>query len=199
MTSTSISLPATTGSAESLAACARLYEIPTADAACAISIPINQINNGPSTLQMMESCCGAAAVIPYSDCSYYCLAQDQSTGDLAQCLIDASPESAEVWCNVDVDVDVDGDDTIVSSGADASQTSTSSEGPTTPTPMPAKGKRDEESGLSETETETGTGTETQLEKRTDVDELQSSSNSVSITTAVLLALMVFGGAVRPVP
>ena len=46
----------------------------------------------------MTSCCGSASVTSYSDCDYYCLAQDQNVGDLAECLIKGS-EAGEVWCN----------------------------------------------------------------------------------------------------
>ncbi|KAL4991832.1 hypothetical protein BDW68DRAFT_173773 [Aspergillus falconensis] len=70
----------------------KLYEIPTHDAACAMP------NSNSSYADLMSSCCGTASVIPYSDCDYYCLAEDQTVGELAECLIKGS-RAGEVWCN----------------------------------------------------------------------------------------------------
>jgi hypothetical protein len=46
----------------------------------------------------MTSCCGEASVVEYDDCDYYCLAQGQTVGTLAECLEKAS-EAGEFWCN----------------------------------------------------------------------------------------------------
>jgi hypothetical protein len=46
----------------------------------------------------MSRCCSSASIIEYDSCDYYCLAQGQSVGDLAECLIKAS-EPGQVWCN----------------------------------------------------------------------------------------------------
>ncbi|KAJ6180731.1 hypothetical protein N7519_011192 [Penicillium mononematosum] len=81
-----------TSSASATSSChAKLYDIPTHDAACAMSI---QGNNSA----IMSSCCSDASVVEYDGCDYYCLAQGQSVGTLAECLIKAS-EPGEVWCN----------------------------------------------------------------------------------------------------
>ncbi|KAL4912713.1 hypothetical protein BDW62DRAFT_206227 [Aspergillus aurantiobrunneus] len=72
----------------------KLYDIPTSDAACAM--PMNSTYK-----DLMATCCGAASVTPYSDCDYYCLAQGQTVGDLAECLIRGS-EAGQVWCNTNV-------------------------------------------------------------------------------------------------
>ncbi|KAE8144625.1 hypothetical protein BDV25DRAFT_171318 [Aspergillus avenaceus] len=69
----------------------KLYDIPVRDAACAMSM---QGNNSA----IMASCCSGADVVSYSNCDYYCLAQGQNVGSLAECLIKAS-EPGEVWCN----------------------------------------------------------------------------------------------------
>jgi cobalamin biosynthesis Mg chelatase CobN len=68
-----------------------LYDIPTHDAACAMPM---QSNNSA----IMSSCCSDASVVEYDGCDYFCLAQGQSVGTLAECLIKAS-EAGEVWCN----------------------------------------------------------------------------------------------------
>ncbi|KJK60575.1 hypothetical protein P875_00053165 [Aspergillus parasiticus SU-1] len=82
----------TTAAAASSSSChAKLYEIPTTDAACAM--PMNSTYH-----TLMTGCCGSARVIPYSDCDYYCLAQNQTIGDLAGCLIKGSA-AGQVWCN----------------------------------------------------------------------------------------------------
>ncbi|KAL4950598.1 hypothetical protein BDW69DRAFT_197156 [Aspergillus filifer] len=69
----------------------QLYNIPTHDAACAM--PKNS-----TYASLMENCCGSASVTSYSNCDYYCLAENQTVGDLAECLIKGS-EAGEVWCN----------------------------------------------------------------------------------------------------
>ncbi|KAF4764295.1 hypothetical protein HAV15_001319 [Penicillium sp. str.  len=82
----------TTSSASATSSChAKLYDIPTHDAACAMPM---QNNNSA----IMSSCCSKASVIEYDGCDYYCLAQGQDVGTLAECLIKAS-EQGEVWCN----------------------------------------------------------------------------------------------------
>ncbi|RDW63042.1 uncharacterized protein DSM5745_10153 [Aspergillus mulundensis] len=132
---------------------------------------------------------GSPATIPaYSDCDSYCLPQGQSVGDLARCLVEGSAEPAQVRYNVDVDAGATSiNSLIISSGASAAKTS--SEGPSTPTAMPATETGDVQSKFTEKEMET------ELETRMNGGEMQI--NSVSVTTAILLALMVFGGAVRP--
>ncbi|KAL4862248.1 hypothetical protein BDV12DRAFT_203244 [Aspergillus spectabilis] len=81
-----------TTSATATSTChAKLYDIPTKDAACAM--PMNS-----TYLDLMTTCCGSASILSYSDCDYYCLAQDQTVGDLAECLIKGS-RAGGVWCN----------------------------------------------------------------------------------------------------
>ncbi|KAJ5353739.1 hypothetical protein N7541_006303 [Penicillium brevicompactum] len=88
----SMTTTSTTSSASATSSChAKLYDLPTHDAACAMPM---QSNNSA----IMSSCCSDAAVVEYDGCDYYCLAQGQSVGTLAECLIKAS-EPGEVWCN----------------------------------------------------------------------------------------------------
>jgi hypothetical protein len=47
---------------------------------------------------IMSSCCSDASIVEYDGCDYYCLAQGQSVGTLAECLIKGS-NAGEVWCN----------------------------------------------------------------------------------------------------
>ncbi|KAJ5123737.1 hypothetical protein N7448_009834 [Penicillium atrosanguineum] len=82
----------TTSSASATSSChAKLYDIPVSDAACAMPMKGNYSS-------IMSSCCSSASVVQYDDCDYYCLAEGQSVGTLAECLIKAS-EPGEVWCN----------------------------------------------------------------------------------------------------
>ncbi|KAJ5108138.1 hypothetical protein N7456_004813 [Penicillium angulare] len=82
----------TTSAASATSSChAKLYDIPVHDAACAMPMKGNYSS-------IMSSCCDKASVVAYDDCDYYCLAEGQSVGVLAECLIKAS-EPGEVWCN----------------------------------------------------------------------------------------------------
>ncbi|KAJ5720691.1 uncharacterized protein N7483_008625 [Penicillium malachiteum] len=83
---------ATTTAASATSSCYnKLYDIPVHDAACAMPMKSNYSS-------IMSSCCDEASVVEYDNCDYYCLAQGQTVGDLAECLIKAS-EPGEVWCN----------------------------------------------------------------------------------------------------
>ncbi|PLB46287.1 hypothetical protein P170DRAFT_479201 [Aspergillus steynii IBT 23096] len=83
----------TTTATTSTSTChSKLYDIPIKDAACAI--PISDPNSS-----LMRTCCGAASVLSYSACDYYCLAQGQSVGDLAECLIKGGSDPGDFWCN----------------------------------------------------------------------------------------------------
>ncbi|KAL5043381.1 hypothetical protein BDW71DRAFT_210370 [Aspergillus fruticulosus] len=91
----------TTTAAAAISSCsAKLYEIPTRDAACAM--PMNSTYH-----TLMTNCCGSASVISYSDCDYYCLAQNQTVGDLAECLIRGSA-AGQVWCNTNANATATG-------------------------------------------------------------------------------------------
>ncbi|PWY62151.1 hypothetical protein BO85DRAFT_447423 [Aspergillus piperis CBS 112811] len=78
----------------------KLYDIPVKDAACAM--PMRNNNSA-----IMSSCCGSASIVSYDSCDYYCLAQDQTVGTLAECLIKAS-EAGEVWCNTNANATATG-------------------------------------------------------------------------------------------
>ncbi|RAH83232.1 hypothetical protein BO86DRAFT_54420 [Aspergillus japonicus CBS 114.51] len=118
----SLTTTATTTAASATSTChQQLYEIPIKDAACAM--PSTGNNSA-----IMSSCCGAADVVSYSSCDYYCLAQDQTVHTLAECLIKAS-EAGEVWCNTGANATATG--TVPATGAGtivatASATSSSS-------------------------------------------------------------------------
>ena len=56
---------------------------------------------------LMTDCCGSASVISYSDCNYYCLAQNQTVGDIAECLIKGSA-AGQVWCNTNANATATG-------------------------------------------------------------------------------------------
>ncbi|RAH72563.1 uncharacterized protein BO66DRAFT_389859 [Aspergillus aculeatinus CBS 121060] len=104
----SLTTTATTTAASATSTChQQLYEIPIKDAACAM--PSTGNNSA-----IMSSCCGAADVVSYSSCDYYCLAQGQTVHTLAECLIKAS-EAGEVWCNTGANATATG--TVPATGA----------------------------------------------------------------------------------
>ncbi|KAL4904281.1 hypothetical protein BDW74DRAFT_154559 [Aspergillus multicolor] len=91
----------TTTAASATSTCiSQLYNIPAHDAACAM--PMNSTYH-----TLMTSCCGSASVIAYAGCDYYCLAQDQTVGDLAECLIKGSA-AGQVWCNTNANATATG-------------------------------------------------------------------------------------------
>ncbi|KAL4811977.1 hypothetical protein BDW67DRAFT_179120 [Aspergillus spinulosporus] len=92
MTTTTTTTAAAAAASAASSCAPKLYEIPTHDAACAMP------NSNSSYADLMSSCCGTSSVISYSDCDYYCLAQNQTVGELAECLIKGS-RAGEVWCN----------------------------------------------------------------------------------------------------
>ncbi|BCS23403.1 uncharacterized protein APUU_31628S [Aspergillus puulaauensis] len=116
-------MPTTAAAAATSTCHQKLYEIPTHDAACAM--PMNSTYHS-----LMTNCCGAASVTAYDECDYYCLAQGQTVGDLAECLIKGSA-AGQVWCNAAANG-------TASASASATATATTTK--------------------TETETETGTGT-----------------------------------------
>lgn len=72
---------------------AKLYEIPTTDAACAVPARGNYSD-------VMHQCCKAASVEKYdNDCGLYCLAQEQSVGDLSSCLTSNGVNYGDAFCN----------------------------------------------------------------------------------------------------
>ncbi|CBF82431.1 uncharacterized protein ANIA_11171 [Aspergillus nidulans FGSC A4] len=101
----------TTTTASATSTCApKLYEIPTHDAACAMP------NSNSSYADLMSSCCGTASVISYSNCDYYCLAQNQTVGELAECLIKGS-RAGEVWCNTNASATATGTATVTTTSS----------------------------------------------------------------------------------
>lgn len=73
-------------------ACHNLYDTPSRDANCAMPF-------GGNHTDIMSKCCGDANVISYyDDCGIYCLAVDQSVGDLTSCLYREGAVWEQVWC-----------------------------------------------------------------------------------------------------
>ncbi|KAJ5991531.1 hypothetical protein N7499_003948 [Penicillium canescens] len=145
----SVTTTSTTSSATATSSChAKLYDIPTHDAACAM--PMENNNSA-----IMSSCCSDASVVEYYGCDYYCLAQGQSVGTLAECLIKAS-EAGEVWCNTNANgtatatatatgtgvvtlsataTDADSTSSSTSSGSSATSTANAAAGVFSPQPL----------------------------------------------------------------
>jgi hypothetical protein len=115
---------ATASAASASSTCqAKLYDIPTMDAACAMP------NSNSTYLDLMTTCCGSAPVISYSNCDYYCLAQDQTVGDLAECLIKGS-EAGQAWCNTNANATATGTvaaSVVAASSATSTSTATMTE------------------------------------------------------------------------
>ncbi|RGP76004.1 hypothetical protein FSPOR_398 [Fusarium sporotrichioides] len=124
----------------STACAAQLYNQPNQDNTCAM--PYKK-----EYLSMMEKCCGDAKIVSYyDDCGVYCVALDQTIGELSKCLFDAGAANQDVFCSgskkttktKDADVpataeasvvsskddDKDGDDEDSSSAASSSGTAT---------------------------------------------------------------------------
>ncbi|CAI7614349.1 unnamed protein product [Penicillium pancosmium] len=82
-----MSTTTTTTAATATSSChAKLYDIPTHDAACAL--PITKGNSS----SIMSDCCSSASVVEYDG------SQGQTVGTLAECLIKAAG-AGEFWCN----------------------------------------------------------------------------------------------------
>ncbi|KAL4943473.1 hypothetical protein BDV06DRAFT_221221 [Aspergillus oleicola] len=145
------------------------YDIPATDAGCAM-------RKYDTCHAIMASCCGRARVIAGSDCSYYCLAQGQTVGDLAQCLIKGS-KGGQVWCNAHANK---------TATEAASITVSASVFGTVPGSEPG-------SATSGTDI-----TAEDEELRGSVKIIGAQERTVSVKTALLLLLMVLGGVVRPV-
>ncbi|KAJ5835255.1 hypothetical protein N7447_001281 [Penicillium robsamsonii] len=80
-------------SASGTACGARVWEIPTTDAACAAIL-------GGNMTDVMDDCCKNAKVSKYeNDCGIYCLAQGQDVNELQSCLTSKSNNYHNVFCN----------------------------------------------------------------------------------------------------
>ncbi|KAL4971737.1 hypothetical protein BDW66DRAFT_163451 [Aspergillus desertorum] len=149
----------TTTAATATSSChAKLYDIPTHDAACAM--PMNSTYH-----TLMTNCCGSASVISYSGCDYYCLAENQTVGDLAECLIKGSA-AGQVWCNTNANATATG-----SASADSNST--------------ASATGSETDGVSATATGDGSADATGTNAARAV--------GVDIKGALVLGLLVLGG------
>jgi hypothetical protein len=104
----------------STACAAQLYNQPNQDNTCAM--PYKE-----SYIPMMEKCCGDAKVISYYDnCGIYCVALDQTIGELNKCLYDAGAADPDVFCSgskkttktKDADVPATAEASVVSSKDD---------------------------------------------------------------------------------
>lgn len=91
---TSTSTSSSTSATPTIAQCgATLYNIPVADAACAVAY-------GGNHTTVMSDCCKAADVVSYADnCGLYCLAQDQTVEDLLQCMYGKGIGYSDAFCN----------------------------------------------------------------------------------------------------
>ncbi|OJJ88730.1 uncharacterized protein ASPGLDRAFT_735050 [Aspergillus glaucus CBS 516.65] len=83
----------TSVSSTSTACAGNSWVLPTQDSACGL------INHNNAT-SIMDKCCTPASVEKTDgDCSLYCLAQEQSVGDLTKCLTDNGAGFEDVFCN----------------------------------------------------------------------------------------------------
>jgi hypothetical protein len=103
---------------------AGVYEIPTTDAACAVPQQGNYSD-------IMKQCCGVATVQSYdNNCGLYCLAQDQSVGNLTSCLTTHGAKDSLVFCNQNQSATATA---TVSASSTSTSTSSSTSGKTTST------------------------------------------------------------------
>ena len=72
---------------------ATVYDIPINDAACAATASKENASSA------FDKCCKAAPVEKYdNDCGLYCLALDQTIGDLVECLTSSGLNDGDVFC-----------------------------------------------------------------------------------------------------
>ncbi|KAI3321055.1 hypothetical protein HD806DRAFT_537713 [Xylariaceae sp. AK1471] len=91
ITSSSASVPSPT-------AVCNPYQIPITDAACAVPF-----GSGSNHTDAMSHCCKSAEVVSYfNDCGLYCVAVDQTIGDLQKCLFGQGVMYQDVFCNAGV-------------------------------------------------------------------------------------------------
>ncbi|KAL4794674.1 hypothetical protein BDV19DRAFT_364594 [Aspergillus venezuelensis] len=162
--------PATEASGSNCAP--KLYDIPAIHPACAMP-------KSSTYKTIMSSCCGPAPVIPNSECSYYCLALDQTVNVLAHCLIDGSRDRhGQVWCNAYTNTDAqeaeDGSITL------------------SPSPFPTGSNDESSAGANELDP-----MDEELSDLVIINGVQD--EPVSVTNVLLLLLMVLGGVVRIAP
>lgn len=105
---------ATTTAAAATSTCGpSTYILPTKDAACAIPNTANHTS-------IMDKCCSPASVEHYSDdCGLYCLAQEQSLGDLLDCLRHEGARNGDVFCNDQLNATATADPTASKTGSAA--------------------------------------------------------------------------------
>lgn len=91
---TSTATSASASASATIAQCgATLYDIPVHDAACAVAF-------GGNHTDVMSDCCKSADVVSYADdCGLYCLAQDQTVGDLLTCMYGQGIGYSDAFCN----------------------------------------------------------------------------------------------------
>ncbi|KIL88332.1 hypothetical protein FAVG1_08411 [Fusarium avenaceum] len=83
-----------TAASVSQTACHNVYDTPNQDSVCSMFRKDNHTD-------IMRACCGDAQIISYSgDCAMYCVALDQTVGELAKCLYSkGAPDKDGVWCS----------------------------------------------------------------------------------------------------
>lgn len=109
--------------------------LPTQDSACGL------LNHNNAT-DIMDKCCTPASVKKTDgDCSLYCLAQEQSVGDLTKCITDNGAGFSDVFCN-----DKQNATATASVTSTATRTGSSSSGTSTESGM-ASSARVSKSGL----------------------------------------------------
>ncbi|EYE90512.1 uncharacterized protein EURHEDRAFT_290624 [Aspergillus ruber CBS 135680] len=120
----------TSVSSTSTACAGNGWILPTQDSACGL---INH-NNASS---IMDKCCTPASVEKTDgDCSLYCLAQEQSVGDLTNCLTDNGAGFGDVFCNDKQNATATAS---VTSTATSTSTSSGSSGTSTESGMATRG------------------------------------------------------------
>ncbi|KAF4450206.1 hypothetical protein F53441_6640 [Fusarium austroafricanum] len=79
--------------APSTGCAAQLYDIPNKDNTCAMPYKANHT-------EILQACCGDAKIVSYRDnCGIYCVAIDQTIGDLTKCLYKNGAANADVFCS----------------------------------------------------------------------------------------------------
>lgn len=125
---------ASVASAPTNGCAANLYDTPVHDAVCAL--PYSKAN-----IKIMEACCGDTDIVSYYDnCGLYCLAIDQTVGELSKCFIKEGAADSAPFCRGNTTatatatshkIAATADATVInakSTGTDASESGSSSSG-----------------------------------------------------------------------
>ncbi|SPJ79373.1 uncharacterized protein FTOL_07764 [Fusarium torulosum] len=134
--------------------CTGVYNTPNQDNVCAM------IYKGNAT-DIMSKCCGDAQLVAYqNDCGVYCVAIDQTIGELSDCLLSNGAPNANVFCS-------------------GNKTTTKTEDAKVPASAQASVIDGNSSGKNNDETASATGTSTKTSSSSSASETSSETGNAA--------------------